>query len=208
MSRRRSSRLVADEPLDPDDLCDELFELLEHEGATRYDEEVSQLDHALQSAALAEAHGAVESLQIAALLHDIGHLLLGEHDGRSSFLDEDLRHEAVGARLLAQWFGATVSGPVALHVKAKRYLVSTDPAYGETLSLASTRSLELQGGVMDATEIEAFRARPYADAAIALRQWDDSAKVAGAEVPDLAHWSGVVRQLARFSRRSTSGAPK
>ena len=40
-----------------------------------YDEDLSQLDHALQTAALAVAADASDALVAAALLHDVGHLL-------------------------------------------------------------------------------------------------------------------------------------
>ena len=58
-------------------------------GADSYGEHVSQLDHALQCAWLAEEDGASDSLIAAALLHDYGHLFEGrgdvaERDGRNT----------------------------------------------------------------------------------------------------------------------------
>ena len=55
-------------------------------GATNYDGTVTQLEHALQSAALAEAEGAEGAAVAAPLLHDIGHLVLDEHAGNEGFL--------------------------------------------------------------------------------------------------------------------------
>lgn len=172
------------------------WELLRRSGETRYDgEAVSQLDHALQAAAHAVAAGAEEPLVIAALLHDVGHLVVDEAaaTGRTG---SDARHEAEGARLLASWFGPDVTGPVALHVEAKRYL-ARDPAYVATLSEESVRSLARQGGPMPDAEVPDFLARPAANDALLLRQCDDLAKDPDAQVPDLDHWVPTLRRLAR-----------
>jgi predicted HD phosphohydrolase len=53
-----------------------IVSLLEQRGDSQYGgEAVSQLEHALQSAWLAEQEQAAPELIVAALLHDIGHLL-------------------------------------------------------------------------------------------------------------------------------------
>ncbi|OXR42073.1 hypothetical protein B7C42_05672 [Nocardia cerradoensis] len=181
--------------LGPSAFCAALFSYLEHEGATMYDETVTQLEHGLQSAALAEQEGYGPDLQIAALLHDIGHLMLSEHDARDDFLATDLQHEIVGAHLVTQWFGAEVGGPIALHVPAKRYLVATDPGYADGLSAASIRSLEVQGGPMSTEEVQTFETLPYHAEAVLVRRWDDRAKVAGLEVAPLQHWRPAIELL-------------
>lgn len=178
-----------------DPFCDQLFEYLEEAGQTMYDETVTQLEHGLQCAALAHREGYGPELQVAALLHDIGHLVLDEHDDRDDFLETDQRHEVIGAHLVTRWFGAQVGGPIALHVPAKRYLVATDSSYADGLSDASVRSLRVQGGPMTVAEIAAFERRPHHVEAVQLRRWDDLAKVAGAEVPSLEHWRSAVLEL-------------
>jgi phosphonate degradation associated HDIG domain protein len=179
----------------PEAFCETLFDFLTHAGQTRYDETVTQLEHALQTAALAKPHGNIAV--VAALLHDICHLLLDEHDTQTDFLNQDLRHEIVGARFLNRWFGPDVATPVALHVKVKRYLVAADAEYAAALSDASTRSLGIQGGPMNATEVERFRTLPHAELAILLRRWDDRAKQADALVPGLSHWREAVIAVRR-----------
>lgn len=176
----------------PDEFCDRLFGYLRENGQSMYDEAVTQLAHGLQCAALAEEAGYAAEAQVAALLHDLGHLVLDEHDERDDFLAEDQQHEIVGARLVTRWFGAEVGAPVALHVAAKRYLVAVDPGYFAGLSQASIRSLEVQGGPMSEDEVERFARRPHADLAVELRRWDDLGKVPGAAVPDLEHWRPAV----------------
>lgn len=178
-----------------DALCNRLFDFLQTAGRSRYDESVTQLEHGLQCAHLAETAQYGPTAQIAALLHDIGHLLLDEHDGHGDFLDTDLRHEIVGARLLTRWFGPTIGEPVALHVPAKRYLVATEPDYAATLSEASIRSLRVQGGPMTPAEIAAFQRRPHHQLAVQLRRWDDHGKVAGAHTPPLEHWRPAILSL-------------
>ena len=147
-----------------------------------YDEAVTELHHALQCASLANSAGAPPALVAAALLHDVGHLVLDDNVSLDEQLTADAGHDCAGAGLLARWFGPDVTEPVALHVEAKRYLCAVDAGYHGRLSPASVRSLTLQGGPMDADECAAFEAQPHHEAAVALRRWDDAAKTAGLDV--------------------------
>jgi phosphonate degradation associated HDIG domain protein len=170
------------------DPIEEIFARFRERGGAEYGgERVTQLQHALQSAALAEADDADAALVSAALLHDIGHLVhdLGESPAARGIDD---RHEMRGREWLARWFGEAVTEPIRLHVNAKRYLTATDPNYFETLSLCSLRSLALQGGPFAADLADAFIALPHAPAAVRLRRWDEAAKVPGRPTPDLAYF--------------------
>ena len=177
---------------------DEVLALIDGWGRERYDEEVTQLDHALQTAAHARAEDAEPALVAAALLHDVGHLLVlragGAADGD---VDVDLAHEARGARWLAPLFPAAVTGPIALHVAAKRYRCAVDPAYHGSLSAGSVRSLVRQGGPMDADEQARFERNPAHLDAVRLRGWDDAGKDLEAAVPDLASYRPLLEALAR-----------
>lgn len=176
---------------------DEVLAQYERWGTSRYDEELLQLDHALQTAALARAADAPDSLVVAALLHDVGHLLdMSDGDGHRD-RSTDLRHEARGSAWLAELFPPAVTAPIALHVRAKRYRVAVDPAYAHVLSPGSTASLVRQGGPMDAAEVTAFESNPGWVEAVALRGWDDQAKVDGLAVPDLASYRTLLERLAR-----------
>lgn len=159
---------------------DEVLDLFERWGGHRYDEDLSQLEHALQTAAHARTGGADDALVAAALLHDTGHLLELQAGGAFGGSTEgDLAHEATGARWLARVFPAAVTAPVALHVEAKRYRCFVDPGYRSTLSIGSVRSLDRQGGPMSATEATRFEAHPSGTQAVALRGWDDDGKIVG-----------------------------
>lgn len=176
----------------------EVVELYERWATERYDEEITQLDHALQTAALARHDGADDELVAAALLHDVGHLLElrggGVPDGQ---VEVDLGHEGRGARYLAGLFAPAVTGPIALHVAAKRYRCAVDPGYQASLSAGSTRSLARQGGPMTPSEVARFEAHPAHTAAVALRGWDDGGKVDGLEVPPLEAHLPLLERLAR-----------
>ena len=145
-------------------------------------------EHMLQAGALAETAGAQGALVAAALLHDIGHLL-GDHT-------ED-RHGEAGARWLSQWFGATVTEPVRLHVPAKRYLTGADADYLGLLSAESVRTLSLQGGPMTAAEVTAFEELPFFRDAVAVRRWDDQAKDPTVTAPPFAHFAPLLEPLVR-----------
>lgn len=160
-----------------------------------YDESVTELAHGLQAAQLASRAGAPDTLVAAALLHDVGHLVAEDLHHIDVELDGDAEHEAVGARYLRRWFPAAVTAPVALHVAAKRYLCATDVGYAARLSPSSIRSLEVQGGPLRGDEVRAFEARPFADAAVQLRRWDDAAKVAGAATATFADYRPLLESL-------------
>ncbi len=153
-------------------------------------EAVTQLEHALQCAAMAKAAGASASLITAALLHDIGHLA---HE----VTDVHYPHEKLAADLLRDVFGTAVLDPIRLHVDAKRYLCAIDSDYWASLSPASKRSLEWQGGPFSPSQAEAFIARKHAGDAVLLRQWDDAAKMAGTIVSSLGTYFSIMRMVAR-----------
>jgi phosphonate degradation associated HDIG domain protein len=179
---------------------------IEHLFAAKGDREyagepVSQLEHALQSAQLAEEDGAGAALITAALLHDLGHLL-NDQGQTPTLRGIDDRHEYVAIPRLRALFDDAVLAPIRLHVEAKRYLCArgdgrlTGPQYLASLSADSLRSLALQGGVFDEAQADAFIAQPFAADAVRLRRWDDLAKTAGKRTPSLAHYLQIAAGVA------------
>ena len=158
-------------------------------------EPVTQLEHALQTAALAERQGADDELVTAALLHDLGHLLqdLGETPTARGI--DDL-HQYRVLPFLRSLFSSTVLNAIAMHVDAKRYLCAARPGYYDNLSDDSKRSLQLQGGIFVPTEANTFIARVGAPQAVKLRIWDDLAKTKGLATPDLTHFMKRARRCA------------
>src|SRR5216684_1116208 len=81
---------------------DEIFTLFSRRGDEAYfGEPVSQTEHALQAAHEAEREGAPDLLVVAALLHDVGHLLHGRAENIAD-RGVDARHEKVGKAWLSR----------------------------------------------------------------------------------------------------------
>lgn len=182
----------------------EIEQLFAQRGDERYTgEDVTQLEHALQSAMLAEDHGADDALVTAALLHDLGHLLhdLGETPSMQGIDDV---HQYRALPFLRGLFGASVIDPIRLHVDAKRYLCALRPGYFAALSEDSKRSLALQGGIFNDAQAEAFIGQPGALQAVQLRVWDDIAKVQGLKTPPLAHF---MLRAARCALKPSTTTP-
>mgnify|MGYP006282662187 FL=1 len=154
---------------------EEVFALFDRHGDVYYGEDINQNQHAVQCAELARREGASDQLVIATLLHDVGHLL---HLDIGLVHDQDVDddHEATGAKYLAKIFPPEVTRAIAMHVTAKRYRCSVEPAYVDTLSEASVLSLAVQGGPLTAEEAERFERNPGSQDALALRDWDDRGK--------------------------------
>lgn len=177
-------------------IIDEIFALYDRHGSEAYfGERVSMTEHGLQAAHFARESGAGAALIVAALLHDIGHLV---EDVAQHIADwtTDAGHERVGAAWLAQRFPPQVSEPVRLHVPAKRYLLTTDAGYMRKLSPASVVTLKLQGGPMSPDEAARFETEPFHRDSILIRRCDDRGKVAGLATPGLAEFAPMIEALA------------
>ena len=176
---------------------EQLFALYELKGGGCYGESITQTEHGLQCAALAKRDGASDALILAALFHDVGHLVVDVQGGERFDLEEDDDdHEAVGARVLAPILGPQVAQPVALHVTAKRWRCTIDPTYHAQLSSTSQATLKSQGGLLSPEECARFEAHPGFETALALRSWDDEGKVPGLEVGELRDYEPMATALA------------
>ena len=178
----------------PASLLSTIQALFIEKGHLQYGEDVTQLQHALQCAHQAEQAGASDALVVAALLHDMGHMV--HRDAALAVQQgQDDHHEALGSRWLARGFDQTVTEPIRLHVQAKRYLCAREPAYAAALSPLSKTTLQLQGGPMSEEEALRFEAQPYAMDAVRLRRWDDHGKAAQASTPTLQHFLTLAARL-------------
>lgn len=179
--------------------CQETLDLLEQGGSAAYfGEEVTQLQHALQAAHLARSAKVDEETILAALLHDIGHLLEKERHEEIGVIDHDaiamtwLREHGFGERLVELAGG---------HVQAKRYLVATHADYRSRLSAASQRTLAVQGGPMTAEESRQFENRPLFRQLLRLRAWDEQAKDPTAIVPQLEFYRPMLMTYLAATQR-------
>ena len=158
-----------------------------------FGEPVTQLEHALQTAQLAEQAGADRETIMAAFLHDIGHLLPA--DSASGYMDGygTVDHERLGADCLrGLGYSEKIAQLIENHVNAKRYLVAKSVDYFERLSEASLRTLELQGGPMSTDEAARFERHPYFGEILQMRRWDEQAKIPGLPTPDMAHYLSLI----------------
>ncbi|OZH53098.1 phosphohydrolase [Hydrocoleum sp. CS-953] len=177
-----------------------ILKILSFKGHYQYGQEpISQLKHALQCATLAELAKANNELIVACLFHDFGHLVhnLGEDAAKKGINDH---HEYRSIKYLKHLFGEAVTEPIRLHVEAKRYLCATKPNYFATLSPASKRSLELQGGAFSTDAAAEFIQQPYAEDAVQLRIWDDQAKIVGMKTPNLKYFTQIIYQTIIVSK--------
>ncbi len=169
----------------------DILAIIETKGACQYGgEAVTQHEHALQCAQLAEEAGAEPALVAAALLHDFGHLVNRSADTDGPDVDDV--HQYIAIPFLRPFFPPAVLEPIRLHVEAKRYLCRVDPAYWAALSDCSKHTLELQGGIFSDHDAAQFIQRPHAADAVQLRRWDDRAKTPGLATPDCRHFVRVL----------------
>jgi phosphonate degradation associated HDIG domain protein len=158
-------------------------------------EHVSQLEHALQAAQLAQSEGSADTLVTAALLHDLGHMLNPQGETPTARGIDD-QHQYYAIPFLRPLFPPAVIEAIRLHVDAKRALCALEPDYYAALSADSKRSLTLQGGIFSRAQLEAFMARPFAADAIRVRRWDDRAKMPGQTTPPLSHYLSIAKRCA------------
>lgn len=175
----------------------DLVRLFAEAGCRAYGELITQLEHALQCAALARQDRADDEVVVAALLHDIGHLAEDETDR------PERHHGGGGAALVQPFVSPRIAWLIEHHVIAKRYLCTVDPRYVEQLSPASRRSYTEQGGRLGPEEQLGLETRPWFADAVRLRRWDDAAKVPGLACPPLVEYAPLLER--RFGLQAWMG---
>jgi len=192
---RQSLASLSVTPKTPKESVDQVIALFERQGSADYiGEPVSSTEHALQAAFLGKKAGFRNEAVIAALLHDVGHLL-GLEDPSTSRMDDCgvMDHEKLGGDWLKSLgFSEEVASLVRRHVDAKRYLCCVQPGYHEKLSDASKVTLGFQGGPMTPHEAKAFEEDELFKTILAMRHWDEGAKIAGRPVPDLFSYRKIM----------------
>ena len=170
-----------------DQIVDEVFDLYELHGGEDYiGEPVSQLEHMSQSAQLAIEQGCDDEIVLAAFFHDIGHICVAQNASNSMDGYGIKRHEKVGADYLrSKGFPERIAKLVEGHVQAKRYLTYKHQEYYNSLSEASKKTLEFQGGRMDKEEANSFEADSLFETSILMRKWDELAKETDVPIIDL-----------------------
>lgn len=175
-------------------MIDKILNVFNERGGRSYGEDVTELEHALQTAEFAKQFGEPDAIVLSCLLHDYGHMLhdLGEDIAHHGV---DAQHEELGAKLLKGLFPEEILEPIRLHVAAKRYLCWKEPSYIQGLSASSLLSLRLQGGPMSDPEANAFASLPHYYAAVQVRRYDDMGKVPGMKTASLESYRGLIEKF-------------
>lgn len=171
-----------------------IFAVFRQRGGRHYGENVSELEHALQTAEFARQFGESDGVILSCLLHDYGHMV---HDFGEDIAHQgvDAKHEELGAELLKDLFPEEILEPIRQHVAAKRYLCWKNPAYVQGLSPSSQLSLQLQGGIMSDAEADAFQSSPHFEACLKVRRYDDMGKVPSMKTAPLESYSHLIEQF-------------
>lgn len=177
----------------PAKVADEVIELYRQFAMADYiGEHITQAEHMTQAAVLAKQQGYNAQIELAAFLHDIGHLL-SQSPQQSMGGYGAKEHEQIGATFLQdRGFPEIIVKLVQSHVDAKRYLTYTKPQYYNTLSDASKKTLQHQGGPMSAEEAFAFEQAPYFEEILQMRMWDEAAKETGLPLPDYDYYRQLI----------------
>ena len=162
--------------IDKDYIVDEILDMYKDNGHKKYDSHITHLEHALQTTELAKINKESEEFQLSCFLHDIGHLILDEHNTNKHFLNKDLKHETVAFKYLSKYFPDKVTYPIMYHVLAKRYLCTVNNNYFDNLSDASKKSFIIQGGKLDNDIINTLSNNNKFMDAVKMRKYEDESK--------------------------------
>ncbi len=184
----------------------EIRQLFENQGDSEYyGENVSQFEHAAQTALLAQKQGFDYEVQVAAFLHDIGHLLSANSTEELMEVYGRKDHESVAADWLqARGFSDKIGILIENHVNAKRYLCFVNETYYENLSEASQKTLGFQGGKMSADEAKIFEQNPHFETIIKMRKWDEAAKIEDMKLPKLDYFMNICEQYLLLNPKKFS----
>lgn len=182
--------------IDRDSAVEEIISLYNDYGNSDYiGESITQTDHALQSGYHAIRSSQDDTVIIASLLHDIGHLvgLKYNYEMMNNCLGI-YKHESIGGNYLRQLhMNNTVCDLVEQHVNAKRYLCYKNLYYYNKLSDASRRTLMYQGGIMSIYEATEFENNQYKDTILLMRTFDEAAKEVDMTVPDIISYIPMIK---------------
>ncbi|EXJ75416.1 uncharacterized protein A1O5_02112 [Cladophialophora psammophila CBS 110553] len=167
------------------DCVKELFQFIAVQGKGDYlGEHVSQLEHTLQAGQLAVQASADDDTVLGALLHDVGRFIPAAEKMPAMIAADGVfvgreSHEILGEKYLrGLGFSESICQLVGAHVMAKRYLTAVDKDYYNGLSRSSKTTLKFQqGGTFTQQEVIEAQKDPLLEAKLAVRRWDDMAKV-------------------------------
>ena len=205
-------------------IVDKILNLYNKYGSRDYiGEGLTQTEHAVQCAECAEKDIRLDNYDdyikncviVAALLHDIGHLI-GMENGDIEMKDAAIfngaslgivGHEGIGRSFLKSCgMPYLVYDLVGSHVQTKRYLCTINKKYYDKLSDASKETMKMQGGLMTPAEIMDFKLSVMPELKVYLREYDDLGKqvddaASNADKDDKANNAGnVVSGIEKYKK--------
>ena len=166
-----------------------LFDLYIKYGSYDYiGEDVSQTEHMIQAAMIAEEEKQSIEVILACFLHDIGHLI-GLHHNFEKTNYGVLNHEIIASNYLRKLgFKYPIPELVENHVKAKRYLTFKNNNYYNNLSYASKQTLKEQGGPMTKIEADIFENDTLFQLSLKMRTYDEKAKIKNMKIKSINYY--------------------
>jgi len=173
---------------------DDLINMYNELGNSNYiGEKITQIEHAVQCALLAQNEKLPKEVVVAALLHDIGHIIGQKYNFETMGEFGVKNHDTIGGKVLRKiGMCEQVCDLVENHVKVKRYLVYTDEDYYNSLSDASKQTLIFQGGKLSKEEVEEYEKNPNLELYIKLRKFDEKAKVENMTLPKMIDYRDLI----------------
>jgi len=174
---------------------------------TQYGEEaVTELEHSLQCAELADHAGAEEELVLACLLHDVARFAVPQNEVSDTLEKANVQssakgHGVKGAELMAGFLPDRSLFYIKHHAEAKQYLCQTHVGYKEKLSSASIKTMKVQSMDTDQAKLDELAKHPWWNDAVRLRVWDDAAKEKGKETRSLDYWLTRLNTFLETSQR-------
>lgn len=173
-------------------------------------ENISQREHVVQSALLAETYleniacedDTRSSIILGALFHDVGNLLMYEYPNQFKLTADlgILDHEVHGSNYLRNLgFNEFICSLVKNHVYTKRYLITKNPEYFNVLSDASKKTFEYQGGLLTELEIQNYENDPNFKWHLKMREWDDMAKSTDRTLLEKIKNMDLVRYFSKYT---------
>ena len=162
---------------------------------------VSEQEHALQCAELADAAGADEDLVMASLLHDVARFAVPQEMVLDTLQNTETHgdaktHGEQAAHLLGNLLSERALFCIRHHAEAKQYLCQINPAYRAKLADASIATLRIQARQTSPQKLaELSRHRWWKDA-LRVRAWDDAGKVKGRQTRPVDYWLDRLKQFA------------
>ena len=154
-------------------------------------EKITISEHMIQSAMLAEKAKSNDNIICSCLLHDYGHFIIEDPD-KLVKNEKDGEHESIGYEYLKKFFKKEIVEPIKYHVLAKRYL-ARDKKYFNFLSIASKKSLKLQGGVLNDSESKKFKKKKYFKNSILVRKFDEAAKKTNIKIKSIDSYKSLLK---------------